>query len=187
MGTFLLALNDFSVQNYFENLDISCDRTRLFDVIDADGSGTLELEELLQGLLQVRGDAQRSDILAAVLGVRAIMSHLKEHIEEISEFRKKVEEAWNRVPCNREPENDLDKLTHSSHSSESLQINKEESLISADWDVQPTDADLWPKPRVRNIVIDKMQGPVKGARDECHSRTSSREPLTRGGFREILW
>jgi len=55
-----------------DDLDIPSEREVLFDVFDADGSGTLTMRELVQGLLRVRGDAQRSDVLAASLAVRAV-------------------------------------------------------------------------------------------------------------------
>merc|ERR1712137_324940 len=89
--TFLLVVQDPKVQAIFDDLEIQSEgRARLFDVLDADGSGTLGLRELVQGLLQVRGEAQRSDVLAAVLGVRAVMEILKQHIENMKELKEIV-------------------------------------------------------------------------------------------------
>eukprot|EP00971_Amphidinium_carterae_P212416 4215428-Amphidinium_carterae.1 len=39
-------------------MDISPDRAGLFDILDADSSGAIEAQELIHGLLQVRGDAR---------------------------------------------------------------------------------------------------------------------------------
>jgi len=44
----------------------------LFNVFDADRNGTLSVTEVVQGVLLARGDAKRSDVLAGVLGVRAL-------------------------------------------------------------------------------------------------------------------
>ena len=43
------------VQKLMDDLDLPPDRANLFEVIDADGSGTLKLTELVQGLLKIRG------------------------------------------------------------------------------------------------------------------------------------
>lgn len=48
------------------------ERATLFNVFDADRNGTLSVTEIVQGLLMARGDAKRSDVLAGVLGVRAL-------------------------------------------------------------------------------------------------------------------
>jgi len=90
--TFLLVVQDPQVQDIFDDLEIQSEgRGRLFDVLDADGSGTLGLRELVQGLLRVRGEAQRSDVLAAVLGVRAVMEILKGHIDNMKDLKEIVE------------------------------------------------------------------------------------------------
>jgi len=70
--TFLHVIADSEVQTMMDDLDTPSERERLFDVFDADNSGTLSIRELVQGLLRVRGDAQRSDVVEASLAVRAV-------------------------------------------------------------------------------------------------------------------
>ena len=40
--------------------------------LDADESGALSLEEIVEGLTKMRGEAQRIDVIAALLGIRVI-------------------------------------------------------------------------------------------------------------------
>ena len=62
---FLLIIQDRSVQKLMNELDLPPDRANMFEIIDADGSGTLQLAELLHGLLKMRGDISKSDAVAA--------------------------------------------------------------------------------------------------------------------------
>mmetsp|Transcript_58202 Transcript_58202/g.138595 ORF Transcript_58202/g.138595 Transcript_58202/m.138595 type:complete len:913 (+) Transcript_58202:99-2837(+) len=75
---FLTVVQDPEVQRLMDDLDIPPDRAHLFDILDADGSGVLEVTELIQGLLRVRGEAKKSDVVAAVLGVRAVQEMLRQ-------------------------------------------------------------------------------------------------------------
>jgi len=68
-----------------DELDLPPDRANLFEVIDADGSGTLQITELVQGLLKIRGDISKSDTVASLLATKAvqrIVEEMKENIEE---------------------------------------------------------------------------------------------------------
>ena len=47
-------------------IDLSC-KSDLFDVLDADLSGELEFEEMVDGLLKCRGPASKTDIIAVRL------------------------------------------------------------------------------------------------------------------------
>lgn len=75
---FLLVVQDRGVQAMMDDLDIPPERAHLFDVLDADGSGGLAVTELVQGLLKVRGEARRSDMVACLLGIRAVQDMLRE-------------------------------------------------------------------------------------------------------------
>ena len=55
-----------------DDLELPPDRATLFDSIDADGSGTLQLGELVQGLLKIRGELNKSDTVAALLATKAL-------------------------------------------------------------------------------------------------------------------
>merc|ERR1719422_2778224 len=59
------------------DLDIADeDQLDLFDTLDVDGSGTIDLEELVVGICKLRGDARRSDIVGVGLVVRNIQMAL---------------------------------------------------------------------------------------------------------------
>mmetsp|Transcript_138487 Transcript_138487/g.359897 ORF Transcript_138487/g.359897 Transcript_138487/m.359897 type:complete len:644 (+) Transcript_138487:55-1986(+) len=50
------------------------DQVDLFDTVDVDGNGFIGLEELVQGIAKLRGDARRSDIVSVSLMVRALQA-----------------------------------------------------------------------------------------------------------------
>ena len=64
------------VQLLMDELELPPDRATLFEAIDADGSGTLHLGELVQGLLKIRGDLNKSDTVAALLATKALQHML---------------------------------------------------------------------------------------------------------------
>jgi len=76
-GLFETVIEDPEVRHLLEDLDLKfCDRGNLFDALDADGSGFLEIGELIEGLMKVRGPATKSDMVASSLGIRAIQKSL---------------------------------------------------------------------------------------------------------------
>jgi len=71
----LRSLNEF--QEILRDLDISDEeQLDLFDTLDVDGGGTIDLEELIQGVAKLRGDARRSDIVSVALMVRNLQAGL---------------------------------------------------------------------------------------------------------------
>merc|ERR1712190_432266 len=44
----------------------------LFETLDADGSGTIDLEELIDGIAKLRGGPRRSDIIAVNFMLRSV-------------------------------------------------------------------------------------------------------------------
>lgn len=74
---FLLVVQDPEVQRLMNDLDIPPDRANLFDVLDADGTGDLHVTELVYGLLKIRGEARKSDIIASLLAVRAVQDMIR--------------------------------------------------------------------------------------------------------------
>merc|ERR1719329_1841102 len=48
----------------------------LFDTLDADGSGSLDLPELVSGIMKLRGAADKGDIVASLLSVRHMQKTL---------------------------------------------------------------------------------------------------------------
>eukprot|EP00811_Abedinium_folium_P000709 NODE_1064_length_2626_cov_5.997999.p1 GENE.NODE_1064_length_2626_cov_5.997999~~NODE_1064_length_2626_cov_5.997999.p1 ORF type:complete len:712 (-),score=201.68 NODE_1064_length_2626_cov_5.997999:245-2380(-) len=82
--TFAEIIKDKSVEAMFDDMGIQSERSCLFDVWDADNSGTLGLGEIVHGLLRVRGEAQRSDVLTTVLGLRALIDMLRSQAEQLA-------------------------------------------------------------------------------------------------------
>ena len=81
---FLLVIQDRGVQRLMDELDLPPDRANLFEIIDADGSGTLRISELVQGLLKIRGEISKSDAIAGLLATKAVYSQLEEIRAETS-------------------------------------------------------------------------------------------------------
>jgi len=80
---FLLVIQDRHVQSLMDDLDLPPDRANLFEAIDADGSGTLHVTELVQGLLQIRGEVKKSDAVATLLSTKALQHMVAEMREEL--------------------------------------------------------------------------------------------------------
>merc|ERR1712113_971833 len=67
----LRKFNEF--QEILRDLDIADeDQLDLFDTLDVDGGGTIDLEELITGIAKLRGGARRSDIVGVGLVVRSL-------------------------------------------------------------------------------------------------------------------
>merc|ERR1711920_569532 len=81
----LCASTDF--RDILRTLDIPDEeQLDLFDTLDIDGGGTLDLEELIQGVYKLRGDARRSDIV----GVSLQMRHMQEEIQSLQKDLKEL-------------------------------------------------------------------------------------------------
>lgn len=87
---FLLIIQDQSVQFLMDELELPHDRANLFEIIDADGSGTLHVTELVQGLLKIRGEVKKSDAVATLLATKAIQNMVLELKEDEAQFRHTV-------------------------------------------------------------------------------------------------
>uniref|UniRef100_A0A7S2IN36 EF-hand domain-containing protein n=1 Tax=Zooxanthella nutricula TaxID=1333877 RepID=A0A7S2IN36_9DINO len=69
--------SDPQVCAIFDDLDIADDdQYSLFDTLDVDGSGTVDMHELCDGMLKLRGDACRSDIIAINYMLQALQVHV---------------------------------------------------------------------------------------------------------------
>merc|ERR1712125_7198 len=64
------------------DLDVSYDdQLFLFETLDADGSGTIELAELVLGLQKLRGEARRSDIVSLTIMIESMRRDIQGHIK----------------------------------------------------------------------------------------------------------
>eukprot|EP00929_Paragymnodinium_shiwhaense_P057780 TRINITY_DN28933_c0_g3_i1.p1 TRINITY_DN28933_c0_g3~~TRINITY_DN28933_c0_g3_i1.p1 ORF type:complete len:799 (+),score=133.54 TRINITY_DN28933_c0_g3_i1:69-2465(+) len=91
---FARVIRDKEVKEILDDLDIgNGDRIDVFDVIDSDGNGELDLKELVVGLMKLRGGAEKSDVVAALLGVRGLQRLLKNYMADVSENFNSVTEC----------------------------------------------------------------------------------------------
>jgi len=82
---FTLWLQDAEFTTMLEEADVDMsDKFRMFDILDVDMGGELSADELVTGLMQLRGDVSKGDIVAIMLKVR----HLTYAIEEIQQTLK---------------------------------------------------------------------------------------------------
>lgn len=79
---FLMVIQDRRVQGLMDELELPPDRANLFEIIDADGSGTLQLSELVHGLLKIRGEISKSDVVAGLLATKAVQEKVEEVLQE---------------------------------------------------------------------------------------------------------
>ncbi|CAJ1353834.1 unnamed protein product [Effrenium voratum] len=94
---FLLIIQDHAVQGLMDDLDLPPDRANLFEIIDADGSGTLQITELLHGLLKIRGEINKSDAVASLLATRAVQTMVAVLQEESAMQLEKTKELSESV------------------------------------------------------------------------------------------
>merc|ERR1712032_400957 len=77
------TLNNPEAQQLLADLDVAEeDRMDLFDVLDADNGGTLHLYEIIRGVLKLRGEARRSDVVQVTLMVRSLQESMTQLLEQ---------------------------------------------------------------------------------------------------------
>merc|ERR1712187_918373 len=83
-----LLAND-KAKEIFQDLEVADDdQVNLFEVLDIDESGTLEVPELYEGISKLRGPARRSDMVANQMLVRRVLQDLaKQRWEMYSSLR----------------------------------------------------------------------------------------------------
>lgn len=73
------VLTEPGIQRLLDELELAdTDRLDLFDVLDADGSGSLTIEEIVSGMLKVRGEARKGDVVAIRLAIRSLQHAIKQ-------------------------------------------------------------------------------------------------------------
>merc|ERR1719198_1621726 len=72
------VFQDPAVHVLMDELEISdSDRLDLFAVLDSDDSGSLNIDELITGMMALRGQAKRSDMISTKLSVKAMQQSLR--------------------------------------------------------------------------------------------------------------
>jgi len=91
---FQKVLDDPVGQALLDDLEIALnDRGDLFDVLDADASGSLTVTELVSGLLKVRGVAGKSDVVATRLAIRSLQDRARVFEAQVLHSQRVLEEA----------------------------------------------------------------------------------------------
>eukprot|EP00929_Paragymnodinium_shiwhaense_P101271 TRINITY_DN6421_c1_g2_i1.p1 TRINITY_DN6421_c1_g2~~TRINITY_DN6421_c1_g2_i1.p1 ORF type:complete len:743 (-),score=190.41 TRINITY_DN6421_c1_g2_i1:237-2465(-) len=80
-------LHEKELLTMLDDLDIgTSNKNELFDVIDCDLSGELEVAEIMSGLMKLRGPPDKSDAVASLLGIRYMTKMLESVHNKILEF-----------------------------------------------------------------------------------------------------
>jgi hypothetical protein len=88
--TFANWLEEPSFLQMLDDLDIgTSNKAELFDVLDCDLSGELEVPEVIAGLMKLRGPSDKSDAVASLLGIRYITTKLDEMFAQMEEGHKR--------------------------------------------------------------------------------------------------
>jgi len=92
------VMEDPKVQAIMEDLEISVtSHEKLFDIIDSNGSGMLDIGELVEGLMKLRGPADKGDVVCAALMVRAMQKDLKRMEVELARRHKSLHAQQERL------------------------------------------------------------------------------------------
>lgn len=79
---FQMWLEDVEFMTTLEDADVDVSaRAELFDILDVDMGGELSADELVTGLMKLRGDVSKGDIVAIMLQVR----HLTHQLEDMAD------------------------------------------------------------------------------------------------------
>lgn len=81
---YMVVIQDQRVQMLMDDLGIPLERAHLFDVLDAAGRGCMSAIDLMSGLLQVRGQARRSDVVGCKMVVQIVRDMVRDlHCQEM--------------------------------------------------------------------------------------------------------
>lgn len=80
---FQMWLEDSEFTDVLEEAEVDLSaKAELFDILDVDMGGELSADELVTGLMKLRGDVSKGDIVAIMLQVR----HLTHQVEDVSDI-----------------------------------------------------------------------------------------------------
>eukprot|EP00927_Polykrikos_kofoidii_P070273 TRINITY_DN6636_c0_g1_i3.p1 TRINITY_DN6636_c0_g1~~TRINITY_DN6636_c0_g1_i3.p1 ORF type:complete len:775 (+),score=86.23 TRINITY_DN6636_c0_g1_i3:295-2325(+) len=100
---FQLWLMNDEMNKLLQELDIPVsDKNSIFDVLDIDQSGELEVSELVEGLMHLRSCSDKCDTVATVLGVRYLTRMVEALSGDIAVLNARLSDD-NRTACQAEP------------------------------------------------------------------------------------
>jgi len=87
--TFVQMIDHPVVMRLLEDLEISvANKEKLFDIIDSNGNGALDVSELIEGLMKLRGPADKGDTVSATLMVRQLQRDLQNLELDLHQWNK---------------------------------------------------------------------------------------------------
>merc|ERR1719223_2542238 len=82
---FELIMNEEDIRARMEDLEISVTSSaKLFDILDSNGSGAVDVVELTEGLMSLRGPADKGDIISGSLLVKSTQKMVKDMQDELT-------------------------------------------------------------------------------------------------------
>merc|ERR1711924_422644 len=93
----LLGMEDVKIKSELSKVDITAeDAMEMFDILDVDASGSLKMEEFIEGCTRARGAAKAKDVLALTFTSRKITHQLGENANQIGNLQKSMVEMQER-------------------------------------------------------------------------------------------
>jgi len=90
--TFVQLMDDPVVLELLEDLEISIsNKEKLFDIIDSNGNGSVDVSELIEGLMKLRGPADKGDAVSAALMVRQVQRDLRTLELEMHQWNRAIQ------------------------------------------------------------------------------------------------
>merc|ERR1712079_310349 len=82
---FRLILQDEEIKELLHELDIEVfDQRGLFDILDANGSGQITLPQFINGVLNVRGDPRKNDVIACWSSILSLHQKLDQFLGDLT-------------------------------------------------------------------------------------------------------
>eukprot|EP00927_Polykrikos_kofoidii_P068139 TRINITY_DN6351_c0_g1_i4.p1 TRINITY_DN6351_c0_g1~~TRINITY_DN6351_c0_g1_i4.p1 ORF type:complete len:650 (-),score=100.95 TRINITY_DN6351_c0_g1_i4:684-2591(-) len=167
---FMSALQSQEMQEYFKVIGVDVDNAEtLFDVVDINSSGTIELDEFVRSVVFLKGPAQAFDFVAFVKVWEVAQEHLHTHVKNL----------WDAFHC-------LSKEFSSSHSpSPSVLSSSAVSCVST----QTSDVEFQNLLRSKdegvastldNVLLSFTPALVKGAEFPCCRDDASQDSTVVG-------
>jgi Ca2+-binding EF-hand superfamily protein len=95
---FVALMGDERVQEKLDDLEIHIsDKDKMFEIIDSNGNGALDVNELIEGLMKLRGPADKGDAVSAALMVRQAQRDINKLEREMHQWNKTLMRNQNRI------------------------------------------------------------------------------------------